>query len=740
MMQQATGGFDTAPDRTIGPRDTGRHAAAAGDDPSLLPDAEDEAGFDPRAIWAVVYRNRLVMILIVALALVLGVVSIMVTPRIYQARSSVQIDQQVAKVLGTEDSEPATAGGDADRFLQTQVDVINSRAMAKRVSDSLGLAANDAFLESMGGRAKLPVPGERRIDQVLDTLQNNLNVDLRRNSRVVGVQFKSRDPALAARIANSYANNFIESNIQRKFSTSAYSREFLQNQLGLAKGRLEASERSLINYARSAQLIDASTGARRTGQPDGPQSLVTANLVQLNESYATAAAARVQAQQRYEQARATPLLSLPDVLSNPAAQEMLQRRAELNGQLNQLRERLKPDHPTVIQATAQLDALNAQLNQLAGSILASIRNQYLTAQRQQDAIDRQVSGLKSATLAEQDRGVQYNIFKREVDTNRQLYESLLQRFKEVSAEAGVATNNITLVDSAEAPRRPTSPRPLVNMALALVAGVFLAGLYAFGRERLDDAIRDPRDVETKLHLPLLGVVPEQEEGDPLVALRDTKSEIAEAYYAIRTSLELSSNQGLPRSLLVTSSQMAEGKSTTSYALARDFASIGHKVLLVDADLRRPSLHRLMNMSAADKGLSTVLARMTPVEDAVVSTDTDNLSFLPAGPLPPDPANLFAGTVPADLLAKLGERYDLIVLDGPPVLALADATALASSAAATVIIAEAGGAHYGQVRNAITRLVRAQGHVLGCIVTKYNRRKSGYAATGNYYRYDYRAKE
>ncbi|MEP9404186.1 polysaccharide biosynthesis tyrosine autokinase [Sphingomonas sp. VNH70] len=732
MTQQPIGALEPAPGDA--PRDADRVV----EDAALLPDADDDAGFDPRAIWAAIYRNRLVMLLIVAAALVLGVISVMVMPRIYQARSSVQIDQQVAKVLGTEDSEPTVAGTDADRFLQTQVDVINSRAMAKRVSDSLGLAANDAFLESMGGRLKLRVPGERRIDQVLDTLQKNLNVDLRRNSRVVGIQFKSRDAGLAARVANSYASNFIESNIQRKFSTSAYSREFLQSQLALAKGRLEASERSLINYARSAQLIDASAGAQQIGQPEGPRSLVTANLVQLNENYATAAAARLQAQQRYEQARATPLLSLPDVLSNPAAQEILQRRAELNSQLNQLRERLKPDHPTVVQATAQIAELNAQLNQLAGSILNSIRNQYLTAQRQQDAIESQVARLKSATLAEQDRGVQYNILKREVDTNRQLYESLLQRFKEVSAEAGVATNNVTMVDTAETPRRPTSPRPLVNMALALVAGLFLAGLYAFGRERLDDVLRDPRDVETRLHLPLLGVVPEQEDGDPLVALRDTKSEIAESYHAIRTALELSSNQGLPRSILVTSSQMSEGKSTTSYALARDFASIGHRVLLIDADLRRPSLHRLVDVKQTDKGLSTVLARMTPVEEVVVPTDTANLAFLPSGPLPPDPANLFAGSAPSELLARLGGQYDLIVLDGPPVLALADATALSASAAATVVIAEAGGAHFGQVRNALTRLVRAQGHLLGIIVTKYNSRKSGYAASEDYYRYNYRS--
>jgi succinoglycan biosynthesis transport protein ExoP len=700
-------------------------------------DGDQSAAIDLRAVWGVVYRNRYMMLIILIATVLLGVMSVILMPRVYQARSSVQIDQQVAKVLGTEDTQPSVSDSDADRFLQTQVDVINSRSMARRVSDSLGLAANDGFLEMMGGRKPKPLAaGEKRADVILDTLQRNLEVDLKRNSRVVGIQFKSRDPELAARIADSYAKNLIEGNIQRKFSTSAYSRQFLQSQLAIAKNRLEASERALIAYSRSARLIDASSGAKQNGQSDGPRSLVTANLVQLNESYAAAESARVQAQQRWEQARGSSLMSLPEVLSNPAIQDLLQKRADLNAQLNEVRKRLKPDHPTVIQSAAQIGELNAQLNAISASIRESIRNQYLTAERQQRALAARVSSLKGATLNEQDRGVQYNILRREVDTNRQLYESLLQRFKEVSAEAGVTTNNISMVDTAEAPRRPVSPRPFVNMALALVVGLFLAGFYAFGRERLDDSIRDPRDVETKLHLPLLGVVPEQEDGAPLKALEDAKSELSEAYHSIRTSIELSSNLGLPRSLLITSSRMAEGKSTTSYALARDFASVGRRVLLIDADLRRPSLHTLMEVPQQKHGLSTVLARVSSAEESIMRTGIENLAFLPSGPLPPDPANLFAGSAVELLIEQFADTYDVIILDGPPVLALADATALAFSAQATILVAEAGGAHFGQARNAVTRLTRARGHLIGCIVTKYNSKRAGYSASENYYRYKY----
>jgi succinoglycan biosynthesis transport protein ExoP len=699
--------------------------------------SDDSApALDLRAVWSTVFRNRYVMIAIVAAAILLGVVSVLVMPRIYTARASVQIDQQVAKVLGTEDTEPVVSGVDADRFLQTQVDVLKSRAMAGRVAERLGLAANDKFLERMTGSTVTPDPkAGTRLDRVIDTLERNLSIDMRRNSRVVGIFFTSRDPALAAEVANSFASNYIEGNIQRKFSTSAYSREFLQTQLGLAKGRLEESERTLIAYSRQAQLIDATAGGRQAGT-DGPRSLVTANLVQLNTSYAEAEAARVQARQRWEQARATPLMSLPEVLTNEAIQRLVQKRAESVAEMNELRQRLKPEHPTVEQASAELAELDVQIRTLARSVLESIRNQYLTAERQHQALEAQVNVLKSATLNEQDRGVRYNILKREVDTNRQLYESLLQRYKEVSAESGIATNNVTVVDTAEAPRKPTSPRPLINLALALLGGIALALAYAFGREYLDDAIRDPQDIEAKLNLPVLGVVPEREDGAPLEALEDAKSDIAEAYHSIRTSIELSSNQGVPRSIVITSSSKSEGKSTSSFALARDFALLDRKVLLIDADLRRPSLHRLFNMTLAERGLSTALARLGSVDDAIVPTGVRNLSFLPSGPLPPDPASLFAGSAISEQLQYLMEKFDVVVIDGPPVLALADATQLSAAAHATVFVTEAGGAHFGQVRNAISRLQRAGGHLIGVIVTKYNARKAGYGYSYDYYRYRY----
>lgn len=690
--------------------------------------------FDFDALRLMVILNHRLILAILGVGLLLGAASLVIMPKVYTARSSVQIDQQERKVLGTEDSDPVAFGTEADRFLQTQVDILTSRAMAKRVSDTLGLAANDKFLELATGHASSDLTPDERLDRVIETLQRNLAVDLPRNSRIVAVTYRSRDAQLSAKIANTFVSEFIKGNIQRKFSASSYSLDFLSNQLGVAKSRLEQSERLLITYSRAAGLIDASSRAAPQGEPQqGPQSLVTANLVELNSRSAEAKAARLQAEERWLEASKTPLMELPEVLSNDAIQRLLQKRAELSSSLQELRVHLKADHPSVVQAATELAEIDSEAKVLAEAIRASIHNQYRTAARQDAALQGAVDGLKLATLSEQDRGVRYNILKREVDTNRQLYDSLLQRYKEVSAASGVTVNNIAQVDVAEAPRKPTSPRILVNMAIALALSIVTAAAAVLVRGHLVDTINDPREVEDRLGIPLLGVVPLADGAKPLDALAHAKSNISEAYHAIRTAIELSSSAGLPSSLLLTSNSPAEGKSTSSFALARDFALLGKKVLLIDADLRRPSLHVLLELGHGAEGLSSVLARKTAPRDAILDTGIENLGFMPSGPIPPDPANLFSGSRLKEMLAELEEHYDLIVLDAPPVLAIADALELTAVAKVTVFVMEAGVVRVKSAQQSLMRLHRAGGRVIGAVATKYNLKMAG---NSNAYTYSY----
>lgn len=696
---------------------------------------DDDDGIDLISIWSAIYRNRWLILVIVGFSLLIGIASILLSPRIYQAAATIEIDQRPVKVLGTEDLDPSVSGQEMDRFLQTQLDILNSRALAARVADDLQLAGNDDFLHAMGYKPVAGQTAELKRQSAIAALQSNLNLVLPRTSRVVDIKFQSRDPDLAARVANSYADNFISSNLQRKFDTSAYSRSFLQNQLGLTKVRLEQSERALIAYSRSAGLIDASTGAAQPGDTSGPRSLTTANLIQINAAYSAARSARVQAQQRWQQAQSTPLMSLPEVLSNSAIQNLTQQRAQLDALYQQQLQRRKAEHPEVQQAAAQIKELDRQITALAESIRDSIRDQYLVAQRQEGALQGNVGQLKGETLSEQDRGVRYNILKREVDTNRELYDGLLQRYKEISAQAGVTSNNISIVDRAE-PGEIISPRPVVNMSLAGLGGLVLALLVVFGREMFDDAVRSPEDVDVKFGLPLLGTVPRiGKRSSPMAELLNPRSALSEAYHAIRASIELSSGDGAPTTLLVTSSRESEGKSTTALALALDFAASGKQVVLIDADLRHPSLHATLNLPNM-AGLSNLLAQQRNVDDVIQKTDIAGFNFLPAGPLPPNPALLLARKHFATLLATLADRYDQIVIDSPPVLGLADATQLSAVAHGTIFVIEANRRHGGYAKLALRRLTSARANLVGAVLTKFDPRRLGYGPDYNATYYGY----
>lgn len=684
---------------------------------------------DLRNIWSALYRNRYLVLAVMAIALALGVASLYIAEPLYRGTASLEIDQASAKVLGTEDPEPYASQSDTDRFLQTQIDVLKSRGLALRVADSLKLTGDNKFLIAMGID---PDPANRR-EQVIAALMGNLQVDLPEKSRVVPLGFVSPSPKIAATVANGYAENFIAANLQRRFDTSSYSKNFLEGQLGLTKARLEGSERSLLAYARSVGIVDPNAGPGESMNPNssssnnGSRSLTSANLVQLNDSLATAQSNRIQAQQRWQQAQSTPLMSLPEVLSNSAVQQMSQKRAELESLYQQELQHRKPDHPSVQQAAAALRELDRQIATMATSIRNSLRDQYMTAARQESALSGTVGQLKGATLSEQGLGIRYNILKREVDTNRQLYDGLLQRFKEVSAQAGITNNNISIVDRAEAPLAPFSPNPMVNMALAFIGGLVLSLIFIAAREMFDDAVRAPDDVEQRFGLPFLGAVPRLGRRESATtALMNPRSEVSEAYHTVRASIDLSSENGAPGTLLVTSSREGEGKSTTALAMARDFAHSGKRVLLIDADLRRPSLHGVLNLPKTP-GLSNLLTKQLSLDEVVQHTDTERLDFISAGPQPPSPAELLSGTRFNSLLISLKSRYDQIVIDSPPVLGLADAPQMAAVVDGAVMVIEANRAHRGAVKAALRRLVAARAQLLGAILVKFDARKVGFGA-------------
>jgi len=694
--------------------------------------------FDLRYIAAAIRSNLLLIgaIILVALATALAA-TLLDTPR-YTATSTVQINDSSDRVIGENDDQTAQESNlyDVDRFLKTQTDILRSRGLAQRVAQKLKLQDNAAFYEAM--EASPPQAGtsdERKRNQVLSLLQTNLKVVLPRDSRIVSISFESADPAMAALIANTFGTEFIQANLQRKFDSSSYAREFVANQMAEAKQRVEQAERNLNDYSRTTGVIRTGDAAGDSNTTSGDGGSVTASsLLQINQAANQAAADRVVAEGRWRAISSVPLLASREVLANSTVNMLMTERAKVQAELEQELSRRLDDYPTVRQKRAELAKLESELQNAALAVRNSIRAEYLAAQNTELSLQAKLDGLKAQTLREQDSNVQYGLLKREADTNRTLYDGLLKRYNELNATAGISSSNVSIIDTAERPTNPTSPNLTKNLLLALIAGVGLAALTLFVKDQLDDAIRVPEDVEAKLRLPLLGVVPKATGRDPDSDMGDPKSPVSEAYNSLRAALLYSTSAGLPQVMLVTSAQSAEGKTTTSYATAASLARMGRKVALVDADLRRPSIHRRFGLSN-ERGLTDLLTSSDPIESAIQATPQDNLFVIASGPIPPSPTELVSSPRMEQVVQDLARDFDVVVIDSPPILGLADAPALSALADGVIFVVESDRSRRGSLKTALRRLRAMRPILLGAVLTKFDPTRSGNRYS-EYYGYQY----
>jgi capsular exopolysaccharide synthesis family protein len=463
--------------------------------------------------------------------------------------------------------------------------------------------------------------------------------------------------------------------------------------------------------------------------------------VELNSAYSQARANRMQAEQRWRQAMATPALNLPDVLANPAVQSLTRERAELQATLQQELQRRQEQHPAVIQARAQIAELDRQIGTIAAGVRASIGNQYRVAAGQEAALSGNVNALKAATFAEQDKSVRYNILKREADTNRSLYNTLLQRYQDVSTQAANLINPISIIDRAQPSSSPAYPRPMLNMALAGMAGIALALVAGFARNRRDNEVHGPADVEREFPMPLLGVVPLLKDGGSVVeALENPQSPLTEAHHTISLALDPVTRSSENSLLLLTSSCPDEGKTTIAIKLAANLAAAGKKVLMIDGDMRRGSVHSSLGLPNSP-GLADLLSKDSGhrLADATRYCEDVGFTVLPRGCPSTNPAQLLASSRFATLIAETAGLYDAVIVDGPPVLGLADAPRLARAADATVFIVEANRTSKEHAKIALRRLSDAGAEQIGLVLNKYDPDKD-IGASDYAYRYDYAVEE
>ncbi len=690
-----------------------------------------------RYVSGVRKRWKFVVSFIIA-AVLIGIIATLRATPIYQATATLRIDGNGTDILNVQKTDP-NAWVDEERAVNTEIEMIRSRGLAERVVKKLNLAGDNGFFEKVnlkdvGGGGTPQQIRARREAAAIGTLLGNLNVQPKKETRIVSVTFESPDPELSARIANAYVAAAVQADQERAFGTTQFAREFLENRLAQTKAKLEGSEREMIDYARRANLVDISSVRKKADDPVYP-SMGISNLVSLNEAYSGAHSKRIELEAQWQQATSGSTAAKSLLFDSGAVQALIGSRAGISAEYESLSATRTPGHPEMKRLRAKLQEIDRSLNREIVNSKESIKARYEVARRQEQALSAEVSRLTTSSLDEQDRNVQLGILKREVDTNRTFYDALLQRYKEVSAASGSYSNPILLIDPAEAPGSPIRPRPLLNFTIALGLGVALSMLTIFLLEQFDDSVRSPAHLSEKLGLALIGVVPRSgTELDLKDDILDRKAQTAEAYMSVRTTLNFTTPAGSPTPLLITSTKPAEGKSSTAISTALSYARSGARVLLIDGDLRKPSLHRTLLLENA-AGFSELLSNQKLMHEVVRSAFEDRLSIITSGTIPPDPVSLLSGSRLQHVLREAQKGFDMIIIDGPPVMGLADAPLIASACKAILFVVQAGG-RTSQQKIALSRMAVTNTPIIGAVLTKFDSKAEGF---GNEYSYAYNSK-
>lgn len=702
------------------------------------------AVIDIKAIRGLLFRQRYLLAATVALALLAGLIVTLIATPIYQAESTVRVDTDGAYIVEGQNVE-AIHANEVYRYMETQGSVIRSRRLALAVTEQLKLASRPDFLDSVDEEKPEGLTDKEWATQHRDTaveiLRANLEVDIPDQNRIVTIRYQSTNAPLAAEIVNAYATIFVKEDLRRSLDENRYALDYLREQIDGVRERLQDAELAANAYARRSGIVNQSIAGNTENDQFATQnqSITAVNLARINATYADARAQRIAAEERWRIVASQPAAQLPEVQSNNAIQTVLAKRAELNTKLSELRQRYDDNYPAVTDTLAQLAAVDRQFSAIATDIKNGIRNQYEVARRQEQSISRELNNLSRKTLDEQDRRVRFELLERDAIALRGELGALLERYNEINSASNLQLGTSSLLDEAVVPDRPVSPNLLRNMLLALLMGIGMAGVLAVLRESFDDRIRSLEDIEDRLGYPVLGQTPHVDENDLAEQIDNPFSPLMEAYSSLRSTLDYA----LPRDrnvLMVTSSQAGEGKSTTATVLARKSAQLGRKTLLVDADLRRPSISRMFGEARPKLGFAEVVLGHTDLSSALMANTPENLDVLPMGTLPPNPVELLSSGEIAKFIAQVREEYSLVLFDSSPVMGIADAPILTRHVDAAVFVVEANSVQMGQVRDSIRRIRNVGGNLAGIVLSKFRALQAGQSYDYQYRYYDYRSNE
>jgi capsular exopolysaccharide synthesis family protein len=654
-------------------------------------------------------------------------------PRLYRATSDIAIyrDSDTGPSLG---KTFGLGGGDLDDYsvsLETQLRILQSRALALATVRKLGLDGNMDFLRE--ARATIAKRAHAGTDQAgaditsaaVDVLLSGISVAPLKQTRVVTVSFTGPIPDLDAKIVNALVDGFIDDSIRSRYEAANRSAKFLSSQLSDLRSKVEDSQQRLVAYEREHNILGV----------DEKQNVVTSKLEELNKQLTEAEADRMNKQAIYQAIATGSLDQIPETKSSEAMQSLRLRESELKSEYAQTTTTFGPNHPKVIELSNRMKALDGSIQAELKRLVARAHGEYAAARAREQNLGEAFEAQKIEANHLNESAIQYGLLKRDFDSNRQLYDNLQERMKEAGVVAGLRSSNVRLIDAAEPPLFPSSPNfpksGYIGLFLGLLASAAVIGI----REGLDRALRNPADVESFTAIPSLAVIPQCRSpramletpagSEDVVCLTHPRSAMAEAYRALGTSILLASPD--LKILLVTSSLPNEGKTISAANCAVILAQQGRRVLLVDADLRKPTMHRYFGM-ANQCGLSTILLGQVDAASAITPHQTvPNLAILPAGPAQPMPAEMLGALKMRQLMAAFREQYDYVIVDTPPVLAVTDAIRVSSQADSVLLILRSGQTTREALARSCDLLSQSKVPVLGIVVNAVD-----FRSTSSYY--------
>jgi polysaccharide biosynthesis transport protein len=642
---------------------------------------------------------------------------------VYKSTARVFVDP------GTSQNEISVQQGqqvDTSSYIQTQLGILKSDSIARSVVRKMGLDKTQPGGGSVLGFFGLQdEPGpDRKMEAAVRAFQAKLSVDEVKNSNIINVSYVDKDPALASAVANEVVQTFIERNLEMKVEPARAAITWLNSRLGEIKTKMTESSNQLEDFKRSRDLI----------QTDDRQANISIQaLSDLNQKALEAQAARSAAETKYhlvQKLEQTPdgLMTLPEVINNNVIQNLLAQQSALAKEYADASKKYGPRHPHLIRLKNEMDALQAQIKNEVNYIVLSFKNSYDVALKDEQNIKAAFGQQKAAAMNYDKRASEYDIMKQDVEGSRSIYDVVLKKFQESTLTGSMNMSNVQLLDQAIPLEKPFRPDKAMNLFLGLVIGLICGIASSFAVEFLDSTFKTPDDVEEYLRLPMLGVIPRIKNIESFMS--DPKAPGAESFRNVRSNLLLSTGDKAPKVVQICSASHSEGKTTFALNMASIMAAAGEKILLIDADLRKPRLHKMLK-AANRQGLSNLLSGQTALDDIIRQSDVDGVDVITSGPVPPNPSELLGSKTMRESLVLLSRVYDRVIIDCPPLAGLADAPLVSSMSDGIILVIRGSKTPRDLVVKSKKNLEAINARVLGVVLNDVRGRSDQY-----YYQYNY----